>query len=965
MKLQNLAIIFIVIMIPLILILSYYINLQHKTLKLQGEYDIKLAEATKEGIKAFEINTGEWGNNKDYNKKESNRENVSAMINAFISSLANNINISGTAKEFMSNYIPAVTATMYDGYYIYAPSKVPEAKLTYDGLNLFYDAETGQAVSGDGTGKLPILYEAESGGETYTYSEGGTIKNATIDINNAKKVIKHDLGAKINYTAQYTKGTDTNVIVNYTLDNRINVYGKVSGEGSVSRQGYLVYFDFPNTALPLITRKLGVTTPNTENDLDYMEKVSNTKYNNTTIESEILEEQIVYQDEDDENKLKLGTFIYIYDIEHVKLYYNPEKNDGYGDFFMLTKDKERIYINDDPSEQTAPVGDPLCRYKSISVLWGDSGTTQDKAIEYKKIYQVLNGKDKGKWYINLSGARKSSGEEILEEEINTKKAALGLTDVKIKPIYRDFSAISYYVEACAFTNWVRTRLNETLTCINLVKVDDTTGATYVASETIDNLFDINVDNDPEKETSKIVEHKKEIMKNSIITNLNRAITNYGNNKEANDFYIPVIKDADWEQLFSNISLITFFQGVPIGLKTYNDYAIATSNTNREFVDPGEIYFTRDIDKDEHITEKDENYHRVFCKECKNIDYTGYRSVEYLMNEFEFIVATDTGTEAKSIYYYTHDNQGDNNSEKACYYCVVNKSNYERINGEETASDEEKEKNYRQSKSYYEALARERYYQFEEVVINLRDILSISEMDVIFILDASGSMKDEKGRKLLDTYEHILELIYNSSTDYYLNTIIFKGEEKDYNERLHEVYVNDQTEVIGDLATQTLSSYITKLEAKYSTAGNTFYSLGFKAAEEAIDADLASSTRKRFIVFLTDGEPSVKGNNGWYMTWTGNGGMQAIYRRGTGEEWRDPGYMSYVNTLKTEKKVDMILAIYYYSDIDEIHELIEYETTSRMDILAEITGDRLLCFDAGEDNLLDVFMEVLMTAIKSD
>lgn len=60
MKIQNLAIIFLVISIPLIVILSYYLNLQQKTLKLQAEYDTKLAESTKEGIKAFEVNTVDW-----------------------------------------------------------------------------------------------------------------------------------------------------------------------------------------------------------------------------------------------------------------------------------------------------------------------------------------------------------------------------------------------------------------------------------------------------------------------------------------------------------------------------------------------------------------------------------------------------------------------------------------------------------------------------------------------------------------------------------------------------------------------------------------------------------------------------------------------------------------------------------------------------------------------------------------
>ena len=48
MKIQNLSIIFLVITIPLIMILTYYLNLQRDTLELQAQYDAKLSEATKE-----------------------------------------------------------------------------------------------------------------------------------------------------------------------------------------------------------------------------------------------------------------------------------------------------------------------------------------------------------------------------------------------------------------------------------------------------------------------------------------------------------------------------------------------------------------------------------------------------------------------------------------------------------------------------------------------------------------------------------------------------------------------------------------------------------------------------------------------------------------------------------------------------------------------------------------------------
>ena len=43
------------------------------------------------------------------------------MVNTFTRSLANELGLSGTAKEYMVNYIPAISVNMYDGYYIYSP----------------------------------------------------------------------------------------------------------------------------------------------------------------------------------------------------------------------------------------------------------------------------------------------------------------------------------------------------------------------------------------------------------------------------------------------------------------------------------------------------------------------------------------------------------------------------------------------------------------------------------------------------------------------------------------------------------------------------------------------------------------------------------------------------------------------------------------------------------------------------
>ena len=133
MKIQNLAIIFLVIILPILMILGYYLKLQEDTLKKQSEYNAKLSSSVKEGIRAYEINTVNWRE-----KKGEERRNVTASVNTFLTSLANNLNISGTSKEYMVNYVPAVAVTMYSGYYIYSPAYVSDVLETDQGVQLYF-----------------------------------------------------------------------------------------------------------------------------------------------------------------------------------------------------------------------------------------------------------------------------------------------------------------------------------------------------------------------------------------------------------------------------------------------------------------------------------------------------------------------------------------------------------------------------------------------------------------------------------------------------------------------------------------------------------------------------------------------------------------------------------------------------------------------------------------------------------
>ncbi len=180
-------------------------------------------------------------------------------------------------------------------------------------------------------------------------------------------------------------------------------------------------------------------------------------------------------------------------------------------------------------------------------------------------------------------------------------------------------------------------------------------------------------------------HKREVIKSVVESNLNQAITSYSRNSSNGDYKLPKLTETDWDQILRNVSIITFIQNIPIGMKYYNNYAIATSTMNKEYVDPEEIYLN---------ATGDEYYHMPYCKHLEKIkNMIGYRSIDYVQKSYTQKNATG---EYETKYYYKHSNNGTIDVNQACYYCLVQKSLYEK--------DETDEK----STAYNTALARERY-----------------------------------------------------------------------------------------------------------------------------------------------------------------------------------------------------------------------------------------------------------------
>ena len=191
MKLQHLAIIFIIIIIPISVTMSEYIQSQIDTITLQTAYTQSLNNATYDALKAFQINSI---NNKYSGISDSKIRDIEASVNTFYNSLGTSMETYVSSREQLSTFIPALLFTLYDGYYINS---------SYDNV---YSNNGNKVTISDGK----------------NYQEG--------------------LKPYIYYSCNYRLNNGKIITVNYTLDNAITVYGDF-GSGYETRSGYLIKLD--------------------------------------------------------------------------------------------------------------------------------------------------------------------------------------------------------------------------------------------------------------------------------------------------------------------------------------------------------------------------------------------------------------------------------------------------------------------------------------------------------------------------------------------------------------------------------------------------------------------------------------------------------------------------------------------------------------------------------------------------
>ena len=192
MKIQELALIFIIIILPISLVLSVYTQNQVQTINTQTLYDNRLTSATYDAMRAYQLNAA---NSTTSDMSNSKTRDIEASVSAFRNSIMTAFELNGFTANELNSYIPALVYTMYDGLYIYSP---------YSNI-----AEVNTDANADEEVKIKTEGQKEYGLKPY-----------------------------ISYSCRY-KTTNIDVVITYSLDNHIAVKGMI-GRKYVNKEGYLI-----------------------------------------------------------------------------------------------------------------------------------------------------------------------------------------------------------------------------------------------------------------------------------------------------------------------------------------------------------------------------------------------------------------------------------------------------------------------------------------------------------------------------------------------------------------------------------------------------------------------------------------------------------------------------------------------------------------------------------------------------
>lgn len=740
MKLQGMSIIFALVCLPIVLVIAYYISLQIDTITLQNMYDSKLLDATYDAMSAFELNTA----NEDLSSvSDSLRTIIEASNNIFMNTLATNLGMSNASKSYLEPYVPAILYTLYDGYYIYAPTYAPTVitdskgnavsvgdlgveKGTNGNYN-FYDPTTNSEYQ-DLVNKISkneatpveksqkeefdkkytktvddthnnvdygqLLYKTpttkiETENNMTKYSDCTTSTNPAPSVGSqstdAKYKTQNVLKSYIPYSARYVQkalkdadGKELNVDINviYTLDNYITIDGTFTYPNIDNRKiyytksGYLIPFTSAGVCVRVFLDEDAVkdenaTDANAKKALNY-------------------------------NQNEIQEFIEAGRPVRIDVLKNLEVPDSWETIIEINDDNANRVIIDSTNQNRDSANVRLTRYENMqfaleefnkkvnSNLFGDPTKDETNAkisAEYDNLIATYS--DEGISFKDASNNIRPINDVLkdIREKINELKYNMQLN-----------SAAVYYAKAAIFSNWVKDNLSD----LQINSIQDISGVGYSTyteqlSENEDYLkmwqepdenkvFDFtegdNIYGTTEiKKDSSFYNHKLKVIRASIQYNLNQAMSAYNRHAyyaddaenykfdKNTDYAMPIMSEAEWDQILNNISIVAFMQGVNCKLKTYNNYAVVSSTNNEIMTTADNIYYA----KQEEFNDGNSEYHTFNCSKIKEYEsdnqYISFTSKEVKYDKLS------TNSEILP-YKYDHKNL-------ACYDCI-NDSNYKKL-----------------------------------------------------------------------------------------------------------------------------------------------------------------------------------------------------------------------------------------------------------------------------------------------
>lgn len=404
-------------------------------------------------------------------------------------------------------------------------------------------------------------------------------------------------------------------------------------------------------------------------------------------------------------------------------------------------------------------------------LSDESGPIMNRTTNGNAIYNILLllGRDNFNDYkdltpIELFNKIDSEGliDAIKQERINPTKYKIQLN-----------SAAVYYAKAAIFSNWVKDNLSD----LKINSIQDISGLSYttyvgeLANEATKDeynylnvwnndgkVFDFTNGTESQASTEIMIDssfytHKLGIIRTSIQYNLNLAMSAYNRHlyyddsqtyafNKNTDYTMPVMQQYEWEQILSNISIVSFMQGLQCGLKTYNNYMVVSSTNNEIMTTPDNIYYAR---TDEFNNEKTE-YHKYDCK--KVLDSIKADSSDANTQRLSFTskeVKYDKLSTRSDVLPYTYDHKC-----LACYECI-NDGNYKRANifkKELLDSSEDDNAKTIMRKAFYIGVAKER-----NDIYKMNAVKNSEGYEVLFFdgkVNASDSIGTDTDGSLVDT-----------------------------------------------------------------------------------------------------------------------------------------------------------------------------------------------------------------------